>query len=660
MSELPFNIEQDLERGRELYQLERNFKEAKESFTETLTSLNNYYDGDPESLKKHQALVYNERGLCKYMQVCFDDAVEDYTQAIQLDPTLAAAYYNRGTICYRLCATKCHEMDERQDLHRRATEDFQEAVRLAPDNTEFQLGLKECNAIATPGAGDEEDRVWDLDNISKKKLVKLLFLLDNSDDTTGTIKHGKLNTEAVKGGIWCFLFFLKYKNLVHNQILQNVLRNRVRQILNCFPLSLPRGSEAESLGFQKDEEDLLILAEAYRHLGLKSQHLDEKKNDIQHRMNFTESEKNGTFCLYAENLLMTHLCDDLTPTLVFDLFNIMIEDKSLCDKIDGDLDISLDQLKEIEGLKEGLFFYMIRMLEYHKMQNRLYTYKLQHFLHILNKQRSPEEQEIITKYLLKLEHYPGECQPTGLCIVFCVTDDREGADLEITKITSVFHDILGFTIKVEKNPSAKTIDEYKKELRKSKYRFYDSIVYWFLSHGTEKDLLLPNNKEYRREDFVDSFSKLDNFSKKPKIFFMASCQGNEHIPVEETGNYEATIDGEGKTYVDYPDAAHDTSYVYYQMDRLIAYATLRSKYAFRLKDHGSVYVDCVCSSLKEHCGKNITQVLEEVCQKIHRIVFYSEEKKTSEEKEKEFEGNAKQACFYESTFQKTFIIPKGL
>lgn len=48
------------------------------------------------------------------MQVYFDEAVEDYTKAIQLDPTLAAAYYNRGTVHYRLYAAKSPGTGERQ------------------------------------------------------------------------------------------------------------------------------------------------------------------------------------------------------------------------------------------------------------------------------------------------------------------------------------------------------------------------------------------------------------------------------------------------------------------------------------------------------------------------------------------------------------------
>ena len=38
----------------------------------------------------------------KYMQVEFTDAVKDFSTALDFDPDLAAAFYNRGLIHYRL------------------------------------------------------------------------------------------------------------------------------------------------------------------------------------------------------------------------------------------------------------------------------------------------------------------------------------------------------------------------------------------------------------------------------------------------------------------------------------------------------------------------------------------------------------------------------
>ena len=48
------------------------------------------------------ANVYNTRGHIKYLWVDFNEAIEDYTAAIVMDPSLAAAFYNRGQVHYRM------------------------------------------------------------------------------------------------------------------------------------------------------------------------------------------------------------------------------------------------------------------------------------------------------------------------------------------------------------------------------------------------------------------------------------------------------------------------------------------------------------------------------------------------------------------------------
>ncbi|KAB7501772.1 Tetratricopeptide repeat protein 32 [Armadillidium nasatum] len=77
----------------------QNFKELSKFYQLALQEKN---ISTSEKEKKEIALLYNNLGHSKYMQVLFDDAVEDYTKAIQFDRTLAVAYYNRGTIYYRM------------------------------------------------------------------------------------------------------------------------------------------------------------------------------------------------------------------------------------------------------------------------------------------------------------------------------------------------------------------------------------------------------------------------------------------------------------------------------------------------------------------------------------------------------------------------------
>lgn len=105
---------------------ETHFARAVESYTRLLGLLQ---DTDNTA---QQAIAFNNRGHAKYMMVDFYKAMEDYDEAIKLDPSLAVAYYNRGTIQYRM-----GEFDL-------ALQDFKMSTKLEPENVEFSEGLASC------------------------------------------------------------------------------------------------------------------------------------------------------------------------------------------------------------------------------------------------------------------------------------------------------------------------------------------------------------------------------------------------------------------------------------------------------------------------------------------------------------------------------------
>ncbi|XP_037281188.2 uncharacterized protein LOC119174405 [Rhipicephalus microplus] len=108
--------------------------------SEYMRLLQESQEHDPKSAedlnhrKYELALAYNERGQVNYRMIEFDEAVEDYTEAIRYCDSLAAAYFNRGTVKYRMGYFDV------------ALGDMEKAVSLDPTNKEFQLGLKETKA----------------------------------------------------------------------------------------------------------------------------------------------------------------------------------------------------------------------------------------------------------------------------------------------------------------------------------------------------------------------------------------------------------------------------------------------------------------------------------------------------------------------------------
>ncbi|KAK8403938.1 hypothetical protein O3P69_000178 [Scylla paramamosain] len=482
--------------------------------------------------------------------------------------------------------------------------------------------------------------------------VKLLFLLDIGDMTSHDIDHQDDLTSAPTKARDAFLSVLQDRQ--HRFVcVTDILKARVKHLQEYPFISLAAGTLANDLSVRKDDEDLLTLVHVCRHLGVECSHLEEKTKNVQKKLSLTEEEIEGNLLIYAENLRMLRLCDALTDRQVMQLFGLTVENNVLNEFVDTHLKVSADKLEQTKGLKEALFFYLIRTLELNNKLNRIYTSKLKALLEKLQSQtESDAERRVLSEAISSMDDYPAGERPAGLCVVFCVTRGRKGAEAEIEKVKHAFGKSLGYTVQIEENPDKEKLEECLRLLRKPKYKYYDSIVYWFMSHGSEETMELADGYRIERKAIIHEFSILDHFRKKPKIFFMTQCQGNSTIRLRRKRSAMlVTMDSHFKGNVSYSEVTEDhlnITAVYYQMDRLVASATLPRQYAFRHPDGGSMYVDIVCRLMEQHRGHNITQVLERVTNTMHQILFSCKNK---------FDGEAKQACCYESTLQKTFRVP---
>jgi len=93
-----------------------------------------------ENARENLAVTYNNRGTAYYKLNRHEEAIRDYSKAIELDPKDAGAYYNRGTAFSKL------------SKHEDAIKDFNKAIELNPEyaesyynrgNTHFKLNKHE-------------------------------------------------------------------------------------------------------------------------------------------------------------------------------------------------------------------------------------------------------------------------------------------------------------------------------------------------------------------------------------------------------------------------------------------------------------------------------------------------------------------------------------
>ncbi|CAK6979203.1 tetratricopeptide repeat protein 32 [Scomber scombrus] len=105
----------------------QNFKQAEELYTKFISSCVQSRVCDATKL----STAYNNRGQIRYLRVDFDEAVEDYTRAVQADSQFEIPFYNRGLIHYRL------------GFFEDAKSDFQQALKLNPDFEDAKMSLQQ-------------------------------------------------------------------------------------------------------------------------------------------------------------------------------------------------------------------------------------------------------------------------------------------------------------------------------------------------------------------------------------------------------------------------------------------------------------------------------------------------------------------------------------
>ncbi|XP_073530218.1 tetratricopeptide repeat protein 32 [Phyllobates terribilis] len=77
------------------------------------------------------SIAYNNRGQIKYFRVDFYEAMEDYTEAIRVNPKFEVPFYNRGLILYRL------------GFFDDAMKDFQKVLQLNPNFEDAKISLRQ-------------------------------------------------------------------------------------------------------------------------------------------------------------------------------------------------------------------------------------------------------------------------------------------------------------------------------------------------------------------------------------------------------------------------------------------------------------------------------------------------------------------------------------
>lgn len=183
-----------------------------------------------------------------------------------------------------------------------------------------------------------------------------------------------------------------------------------------------------------------------------------------------------TFFVYAENKIMMKICDSLSPQDVYRLYEIIreLEDIEKDDKVKDLLSQQIDQraLEKVRGLKDVAFYYLTLTMMRKQLLNRLYTHRLAFLFDQLKEMKSGKDPNI-DRILDTLNRYPVVSRPPGLCIVFNITENREGSTKDVAKVKELFEKEYKFDVLVKEDPTANEITDIVSELKAARYKFYD-------------------------------------------------------------------------------------------------------------------------------------------------------------------------------------------
>ena len=129
-------------------------------------------------LNPQYAEAYNNRGNAKKRLGEYKEAIKDYNQAIELNPQYAKAYYNRGNAKKRLREYK------------EAIQDYSEAIELNPQYAKAYCnqGLVKDKLGDKTGAIKDYNQAIELNPQYAKAYYKRGFIKEKLGDKTGAIK----------------------------------------------------------------------------------------------------------------------------------------------------------------------------------------------------------------------------------------------------------------------------------------------------------------------------------------------------------------------------------------------------------------------------------------------------------------------------------------
>lgn len=150
---------------------------------------------------------------------------------------------------------------------------------------------------------------------------------------------------------------------------------------------------------------------------------------------------------------------------------------------------------------------------------------------------------------------------------------------------------LGFQVQVHKDCDRKKMLSVISELSRQNHSQMDCLVCCVLSHGREGSVYGVDGRIVTLSELTAPFEgqHCPSLVKKPKLFFIQACQGNQkQEPVETDGHESPEV---------WCDARKVKDSISNGADFLLGMATLPSFVSYRERKNGTWYIQSLCQNL---------------------------------------------------------------
>ena len=139
-----------------------------------------------------------------------------------------------------------------------------------------------------------------------------------------------------------------------------------------------------------------------------------------------------------------------------------------------------ENIRGNEGvMKQVIYIFILLNMLKEGLLSRDQTQSLEDKLHSIGSKSEDQDKKRIKQAIDKLQTYPLSTEACGICIIFSMHKNRNGAEKDDENLKQVFDKLLNYDVFICIDPSEADVDDKVNDLKYSLFEFYDRYFVFF-------------------------------------------------------------------------------------------------------------------------------------------------------------------------------------